>query len=242
MTTAARVFVLALVGAEGSGKTQLAAILAGRLAACGQAVQRVGDMRREFRDRHGRRPRIDEQAVIAAGQSCRIETACRTTLEAAGPAGSGVVVADTTALMTAVYSEAEYGDRSLHAIAARDHARCHFTLLASPDLPWQADDVRRTGERSRETIDSRLRAALHQAGAAYAVIGGTGEARTDAAWAALGQARAAAGGGPSPAAPSAVRWRPACDCTPHLPTFLAGPDVEPAVPMPATPAPGGRAA
>ena len=127
-----------------------------------------------------------------------------------------MVVADTTALMTAVYSDIVFGDDGLYDAALRDHRGCGFTLLASPDLPWQADGFQRTGERLREAIDSKVRAALRRAGAAFAVIGGSGEARTDAAWAALAQARASGTARLQAAQANPLRWRPACDCTPLL--------------------------
>ncbi|TBM81680.1 ATPase, partial [Mycolicibacterium smegmatis] len=66
---------------------------------------------REWCEREGRTPRPDEQQTIADEQTRRIEVA----------AVSGVVVADTTALMTAVYSEQLFADTSLYdsALAAQ---------------------------------------------------------------------------------------------------------------------------
>ena len=61
---------------------------------------------REFCDRDARTPRRDEQAAIAASRRARI---------AAAAAGAEVVVADTTALMIAVYSDLVFGDTSLYA-------------------------------------------------------------------------------------------------------------------------------
>ena len=55
----------------------------------------------------GRRTR-DEQAALAALQSERIDAAA---------ASADVVVADTSALMIAVYSELVFGDTSLYADA-----------------------------------------------------------------------------------------------------------------------------
>ena len=193
------VFVLAVVGAECGGKSHLAAALAGRLTAGGAAVRVVDEYLREFCDVHGRTPRVDEQAAIAAEQTRRIEAARRELSDEAAAGGAGVVVADTTALMTAVYSDIVFGDDSLYAAALRDHGRCGFTLLASPDLPWQADGIQRSGERMREAIDSKVRAALRRAGAAFAVIGGAARRaprRPGRRWsqARAGGQRAAAGG------------------------------------------------
>ena len=63
-------------------------------------------MLREFCDAHGRTPHRDEQAGIAAEQTARI---------AAAAARADVVVADTSAIMIAVYSEIVFGDTSLYA-------------------------------------------------------------------------------------------------------------------------------
>src|SRR6185295_9567756 len=81
-------FVVALLGAESTGKTTLAAELGAALAARGIAVEVVGEVLREFCDTHARTPRRDEQAAIAAAQSARIAAAARR---------ADVVVADTTA-------------------------------------------------------------------------------------------------------------------------------------------------
>jgi nicotinamide riboside kinase len=189
-----RAFVVAIVGAESSGKTQLAAALHERLAAGGVPVAVVAEYLREFCDASGRTPERHEQAAIAAEQTRRIDAACRALSGAApeaGPTRDGVVIADTTALMTAVYSDIVFGDASLYASAGRDHARCDLTLLTALDLPWQADGIQRTGEHVRGPIDARVRAALRRAGVAYAVVGGAGAARADAAWQALRQALAA---------------------------------------------------
>ncbi len=107
------------------------------------------------------------------------------------------MLADTTALMTAVYSELVFGDTGLYADALRDHAAgTDCTLLAAPDLPWQADGLQRTGAHVRTPVDTLLRAALARAGLAFAVVAGTGEARTQSAWDALRRAMAAAAAAP----------------------------------------------
>ena len=84
-----RAFVVALVGAESTGKTTLAGELGLALATRGQRVAVVGEVLREFCDREARTPRRDEQAAIAAEQTRRIDAAA---------ADAEIVVADTTAL------------------------------------------------------------------------------------------------------------------------------------------------
>ena len=152
-----RAFVIGIVGAESSGKTQLAQALAG--AACRRGAGRPRWSARRCANSataQRRTPRSDEQAAIAAEQTRRIEAAA---------AGHAAVVADTTALMTAVYSELVFGDTSLYAMAEQAHRRCDLTLLTALDLPWQADGLQRDGAHVREPVDALdpRRAAAHGA-------------------------------------------------------------------------------
>lgn len=165
-------FVIGLLGAESTGKTMLSLALRDALGARGHDVVQVGEYLREFCVREGRTPRRDEQAGIAAEQTARI---------AAAAEGHDVVIADTTALMIAVYSEQVFDDTSLYAQAEADHRRCDLTLLTALDLPWESDGLQRDGPHVREPVDARVRAALGRAGCAYAVVAGSGQARVDAA-------------------------------------------------------------
>ena len=196
--------VIGIVGAESSGKTQLAQALQRRLVARGLVVARVDEHLREFCDRHRRTPRIDEQAAIAAEQARRIEVAA---------AEHALVVADTTPLMTAVYSEFVFGDTGLYATAEAAHAHCALTLLTALDLPWQADGLQRDGPQVREPVDALLRAALGRIGQPYAIVAGRGEARTESAWRALCRALPALGDPPADPADDAggAPWRWHCE-------------------------------
>jgi nicotinamide riboside kinase len=192
-----RAFVIAVVGAESTGKTTLVERLAQHLGTQGHDVVAVPEYLREFCDRERRTPRVDEQRAIAAEQTRRIDRAARE---------HEVVVADTTALMVAVYSELVFGDTSLYEDALAAHRRCDLSLLTALDLPWQADGHQRDGEHVREPVDALVRAALGRAGIGYAVVQGTGRARLDAAERAVEAARR------PPPAPGA-RWAWSCgDC------------------------------
>lgn len=169
--------VVALLGAESTGKTTLASALAAALRAAGRDAVVVPEVLRAFCDARGRTPRQDEQAAIAAEQWRRIDTA------AAAP--DRIVLADTTPLMTAVYSDLVFGDTDLYDDALLLQGRCALTLLTGLDLPWQADGLQRDGPHVRAPIDARIRAALDRAGLSYAVIYGVGDARTARALAAL---------------------------------------------------------
>jgi nicotinamide riboside kinase len=88
-----------------------------------------------------------------------------------------VVVADTTALMTAVYSEQLFADTSLYEGALAAQRRYAITLLTALDLPWVADDMR-DGPHARQPTDTLLRAALAGAGLSYTVVHGSGGERS----------------------------------------------------------------
>jgi len=168
--------VVAVLGAESTGKTALAEAIAGRLSRRGIATTFVGEYLREWCDHEGRVPRPDEQAAIAAEQTRRIAEA----------AMHGVVVADTTALMTAVYSDMLFGDGSLYADAFAAHHGYALTLLTALDLPWVADGLQRDGAQVRAPVDAMVRAALGEGGIAWRVVYGSGEERLASALSALG--------------------------------------------------------
>jgi nicotinamide riboside kinase len=190
-------FVIGLLGAESTGKTTLAVELGAALAQAGLRTAVVPEYLREFCDHAGRTPRVDEQAAIAAEQSRRI---------AAAAAAHDIVVADTTALMIAVYSEQVFGDASLYAGALAAHARCGLTLLTALDLPWQADGLQRDGAHVREPVDALVRAALGRAGLDCSVVFGQGPARLANALAAVARARQ-----PPPPLDERARWRWLCE-------------------------------
>ena len=167
--------VIAVVGAESTGKTELARLLAERLTQRGIATTLVPEVLRDWCVREGRTPRPDEQAAIADEQTRRIaDAACH-----------GVVVADTTALMTAVYSDMLFDDRALYPDALAAQAGYTMTLLTALDLPWVADGLQRDGPHVREPVDALVRAALARAGISYAVVHGRGPERLASAWTAL---------------------------------------------------------
>jgi nicotinamide riboside kinase len=176
-----RGFVVALLGAESTGKTTLAAEIGAALAARGFGVAVVGEALREFCDANARTPRRDEQAAIAARQSERIDAAA---------ASAEIVVADTSALMIAVYSDLVFADASLYPSALAAQQRCDLTLVTELDLPWQADGLQREGAHVRAPVDALLRSALGRAEIAFTTIAGVGGKRVEAALRAIDAALA----------------------------------------------------
>jgi len=176
-----RGFVVALLGAESTGKTTLATEIGAALAAHDLHVAVVGEELREFCDANARTPRRDEQATIATTQSARIDAAA---------ARHDIVVADTSALMIAVYSDFVFADASLYPIALAAQRRCDLTLVTELDLPWQPDGLQRDGAHVRAPVDALLRSALAGADIAFTTIAGIGSERVEAALRAIDAALA----------------------------------------------------
>lgn len=198
--------VIAILGAESTGKTTLAHTLTLELRALGHDAAVVTEYLREFCDRAGRTPRVAEQADIAAEQTRRIQAAARR---------HDIVVADTSAVMIAVYSDLIFDDRSLYAEALAAHRdQCDATLLTALDLPWQADGFIRDGAHVREPVDALVRQALDSAALPYGVVYGQADARTKAALSALQRLGLAAAPTVAEAAgepePAGRRWRARC--------------------------------
>ena len=169
----AEALVIAVLGAESSGKTTLAQALAARLAEeTGLAVTWVPEWLRTWCERAGRTPRASEQAGIASTQHEHIDTAAAT---------HDVVVCDTTALMTAVYSQLLFADHTLDATALALHRRVDLTLLTALDLPWVADGHQRDGAHVREPVDSAVRGLLIAHRLRWALVSGSGAQRLDSA-------------------------------------------------------------
>lgn len=167
---------VALLGAESTGKTALSLALGQALHDCGIDCTVVPEYLREWCDREARTPRPEEQTAIAREQARRILEATR---------HAALVLADTTPMMTAVYSDLLFQDTRLYADAARHQQGYALTLLTGLDLPWVADGLQRDGPEVREPVDARLRQAMGQHGLPYQVVYGTGERRLQNALLAL---------------------------------------------------------
>lgn len=157
--------IIALLGAECTGKSSLTRRLGERLSA-----PTVGEYLREWCLDAGRTPQREEQAAIAAEQQRRIEV-----LQAP------LLIADTTGLMTAVYSQHYFGDDSLLHDALAAHRRSvDLTLLCCPEgVPWQRDGCLRDGEAARQAVHGRLLTLLRTEAIPFELLQGPLAERVD---------------------------------------------------------------
>jgi nicotinamide riboside kinase len=170
---------VAIVGAESTGKSELARALADALAReFGLRCRIIDEWLREWCNEQGRTPRADEQMDIAREHARRIA-------EAAAQPGVDVLLCDTTPLMVAVYSDLLFDDRSLEPVACDCQRQMDATLLTALDLPWVADGLQRDGPHVRGPVDALVRTRLLEWGIAWSFVSGSGQARTDAALDAL---------------------------------------------------------
>lgn len=163
--------LIAIVGAESTGKTALSLALRQALAqATGLRCTVVPEHLRLWCETQGRTPQAHEQRAVAEQQAALIEQAATE---------HDLVFCDTTPLMTAVYSELLFQDRSLYDMALSFQRRCTLTLLTALDLPWVADGLQRDGPHVRVPVDAAVRKALFEGGLGWSVIAGEGMARLD---------------------------------------------------------------
>lgn len=192
---------IALLGAECTGKTALAQALVAVLQARGQSACYAPEVLREWCDQHGRTPQVFEQIPIAHAQAQRVLQT----------SDCDVLLADTTPLMTAIYSEIVFGDTSLYPFALAHQVVYDLTLVTGLDLPWAADGIQRDGPTMQRRVDARLREVLQAHGLRYSMVYGQGAQRSDCALAALDQCAQQAAIGPARPNSGEARWQWVCD-------------------------------
>lgn len=143
--------LVCLIGAECTGKTAMAQALARHFDGLW-----VSEYLREFCDKQQRAPLQAEQQVILHAQLSRQESV----LEQARQLGIAFVFCDTSALLTAIYSDYYFSDKSLYPLAHTLQADYTLTLLLSADLPWQADGVQRDSAAAQARIDTLIERQL----------------------------------------------------------------------------------
>ncbi len=173
--------VVCLLGGESTGKSTLAQALQHRLERRhGFRVLLVPEYLRTWCEAKGRAPKVDEQAAIANEHSRRIS-------EAAQQPDVDLVIADTSALMVAVYSELYFADASLLPTARAEQSRYALNLLMGLDLPWTPDGLFRDSPAVRDATDTLLRRELDAARLPYQTIYGQSDARLQQALRAVGR-------------------------------------------------------
>jgi nicotinamide riboside kinase len=162
--------MIALVGAESTGKTSLAQALALRInAVC------LPEYLRDFCDRLGRAPKPNEQAQIVAGQLAAERAAMQSAVKANGAA---LVIVDSTPLLTAIYSSEYFADDSLLMVALRHQRSYALTFVADSDIAWVADGMQRDGPLVRERCQRRLIDLLQQHEIDFVLLRGDLETRS----------------------------------------------------------------
>lgn len=186
------------MGAECTGKTTLAQSLATALNRPTDPWLFAPEALRAWCNEHQRTPLAVEQISIARAQADSVMAIQRL---------GASVIADTTPLMTAIYSDVLFQDTSLYAFALEHHRSYDLTLFTAPDLPWEADGLQRDGKQARAKISEKLREILALNGLAHTVVCGDGQARTQSALDAIAHHCR------KPAARSAhdTVWKWACD-------------------------------
>jgi len=216
------VLTVCLLGGESTGKSTLAEALQRHLTEQhGMAVSLVPEFLRDWCARQGRAPQANEQAALADEQSRQISLA-------QAQEGVELVLADTSALMVASYSEVYFHDTGLYPRALQAQRRYDLTLLMGLDLPWVADGLFRDSPAVREATDQVLRRELQRAGIDFQIIYGQGPERLNAALRIIGHRMGKALEPAGPEGPSrTVNW--VCercsdpDCEHRLFSRLLGP-------------------
>jgi HTH-type transcriptional regulator, transcriptional repressor of NAD biosynthesis genes len=173
--------VVTLLGGESTGKTSLAQALCECLNRQGLSTHLVPEHLRRWCETQGRAPRAEEQTGLARTQARLID-------EAAARQHVQVVLADTTPLVIAAYSELYFKDTGLLPEARDWQRQVDLTLLMGLDLPWVSDGFFRESEAVRDATDAVLRRELQLAGVSFQTIYGQGPARLEQALRVLGRA------------------------------------------------------
>ena len=151
---------VAILGAESSGKSTLAAALATHYSTLW-----VPEYLREFVETLQRVPYEHEQICIARTQMARED--------AAAARANGILFCDTTPLMTALFSRF-YWKRVDAELAALERAHDYaYTIVTAPDCPWVPDGLQRESEAVRQFVHAELVRTLRERGIAFTEVDGS---------------------------------------------------------------------
>lgn len=166
--------LITIAGAESTGKSTLAVALADRLGGI-----RVDEYARAYCAAHGNDLDAEQLLQIAQQQDRLIREALAT-----APADRAWVVADTDAIVTAVW--AGQPDEEVDPWYDDGPLTADLYLVTANDLPWQDDGVRiQRDQPARDGFRSALITELERRGLAWLPVAGEGEARLASAIAAV---------------------------------------------------------
>lgn len=134
---------IAILGAESSGKSNLAEALAQHY----QTVW-VPEYLREFVDHHQRVPHSEEQLHIAQTQRAREQQAM--------VVAKNFLFCDTTPLMTALYSRHYFTELDPELVRLEHQHDYSFTIVTAPDFPWTPDGLQRESPAVRDRVHREL--------------------------------------------------------------------------------------
>jgi nicotinamide riboside kinase len=166
---------IAIIGAESTGKSELVKQLENHFLGQGKSVHHISEYLRVWCDKNKRTPRKEEQFAIAIEQVRQINSA------PFNDSKGDILLADTSALTIAVYSDLLFDDRSLYDMALAHQRTFDATLLMGLDLPWVADGIQRDGAHLQEPVDTALRSALARGNIPFQVVYGSDESRLQSA-------------------------------------------------------------
>lgn len=167
-------------GPESTGKSTLAAHLAARFDTVW-----VAEYARLYTEMFGTRVVVDDLLRIVQGQMASVTAAKRQ--------ANRILIEDTDAILTAVWSDMLLGGRSAALDVFDDPADLY--LLCDVDVAWADDGTRYfPGDEDRRRFFALCKAELTRRGLTYAVIGGDWAQRERAAEAAIREAFPGVGG------------------------------------------------
>jgi NadR type nicotinamide-nucleotide adenylyltransferase len=151
---------IAILGAESSGKSTLAAALANHF----QTLW-VPEYLREFVDTHKRVPIESEQIHIAQTQVAReLDMVSR---------ANKFLFCDTTPVMTAIYSRHIFGEADAALAQLELDHQYDFTIVTAPDFPWIADGLQRASAHVQKQIHEEVLQVLDERDIPFLLVEGS---------------------------------------------------------------------
>ena len=140
---------IAILGAESSGKSELAQALAAHFETLW-----VPEYLREFVEVGGRVPVSEDQLLIAKTQLARENLAAAN--------AHSWLFCDTTPLMTALYSRHYFDEIDPELVELELAHNYQFTIVTAPDFPWEPDGLLRESPQVRQKVHEDLLAILDE--------------------------------------------------------------------------------